>query len=113
MLDNKQIVSVNSVGEMELLEEDGYGYKLIYTCNVGDSSPINNYVGSLLSPTARKFKEAYIQYKCNEACAITSKCDIEKVTDAIRKDIMNTPFKVIMDMAIDDRIIDSYDDVYE
>jgi hypothetical protein len=45
----KQIVAVNSLDEMELLEEDGYGYRLVYTCNIGDASPINNVSNMLLS----------------------------------------------------------------
>jgi len=120
------ITTCNSLGEMELLEEDGYGYKLISKCAVGDSEPIKGQMilsdvttetiqcnGSLLSSTARDFRVMYIRYMQAEAMNTTATEDMDQTFDDIEVMALQVPFKELMDMAIDDGIIDCYDDVYK
>ena len=68
--------------------------------------------GSLLSSRARKFRTMYIQYMQAEASNTTAREDMDRVAKEIEIMALQTPFKQLMDMAIDDGIIDSYDDVY-
>ena len=82
-------------------------------------SVINDYVsktivchGSLLSSTARDFRKMYIQYMQSEASNTTAKEDMDETCRSIEVMARQLPFRELMDMAISDGIIDSYDDVY-
>ena len=68
---------------------------------------------SNLSTAARDFRVHYIRYMQTEAMNITALEDMDKTLDDIEVMALQTPFRELMDMAINDGLIDSYDDVYE
>jgi len=69
--------------------------------------------GTMLSNTARNFRKMYINYMQMEAMNTTAKEDMERVARDIEVLALQTPFRELMDMAIEDGIIDCYDDVYQ
>ena len=72
----------------------------------------SNLVDRNLSSTARNFRKMYIGYMQAEASNTTAREDIDQVCRDIEVMALQVPFKELMDMAISDRIIDSYNDVY-
>jgi len=65
-----------------------------------------------LSSTARDFRLAYIQYMISEAMSTTNIEDQDKIAREIQASSLQLPFRELVDMAIYDGLIDSFDDIY-
>ena len=65
-----------------------------------------------LSSTARDFRLAYIQYMISEAMSTTNIEDQDKIAREIQDSSLQLPFRELVDMAIYDGFINSFDDIY-
>jgi len=67
----------------------------------------------MLSETAKKFKEFYIQLSLQEMVNCTNPEDWDDVAKSIREELEEMTFREIVMMAIEDGLIESSDDIYK
>ena len=67
----------------------------------------------MLSETAKKFKEFYIQLSLQEMVNCTNPEDWDDVAKSIRQELEEMTFREIVMMAIEDGLIESSDDIYK